>query len=97
MMDDKLSESEVQEKLAQLEGWALSNEEIIRTFQVKDFQSPLMLVNAAGLLAEAAQPFPDITIKYNRVMFALVTHDSGGLTDKDFDLAVQINALPVLK
>jgi 4a-hydroxytetrahydrobiopterin dehydratase len=96
-MAGKLSESEVQDKLAQLDGWALSNEEIIRTFQVKDFQAALMLVNAAGLLAEASQHHPDITIKYNRVMFALVTHDAGGLTDKDFDLATQINALPLLK
>jgi len=95
-MTEKLSESEVQTKLAQLEGWGLSNEEITRTFVVKDFPAALMLVNAVGQLAEAAGHHPDITIKYNRVSFALVTHDAGGLTDKDFDLAAQINALPVL-
>lgn len=95
-MANRLSESEVQTRLAQLEGWGLSNEEIARTFVVKDFPAALMLVNAVGQLAESAGHHPDITIKYNRVTFALVTHDAGGLTDKDFDLAAQINALPVL-
>ena len=96
-MSAKLSDAEVQAKLAQLVGWTLANGEITRTVKVKDFQTALLFVNAVGLLAESAQHHPDITIQYNRVTFALTTHDSGGLTDKDFALATQINALPLLK
>jgi 4a-hydroxytetrahydrobiopterin dehydratase len=55
-----------------------------------------MFVMAAGLLAEATQHHPDITIKWNKVTLALTTHDAGGLSEKDFDLAKQINALPSL-
>lgn len=96
-MSAKLSDAEVRASLAQLEGWALSNGEITRTVMVKDFQVALLFVNAVGLLAESAQHHPDITIKYNRVTFVLTTHDAGGLTDKDFALAAQINTLPILK
>jgi 4a-hydroxytetrahydrobiopterin dehydratase len=47
-----------------------------------------------GVLAEAAQHHPDITIKWNRVTLSLTTHDAGGISEKDFNLAKQIDALP---
>ena len=96
-MSAKLSDAEIQSNLAKLGGWTLINGEITRTVMVKDFQVALLFVNAVGLLAESAQHHPDITIKYNRITFGLTTHDSGGLTDKDFALAAQINALPLPK
>ena len=61
------------------------------------FPSPtfasLAFVNQVGQLAEAAGHHPDIDIRYNRVRLALVTHDAGGLTAKDFDLAQKINGV----
>jgi 4a-hydroxytetrahydrobiopterin dehydratase len=51
-------------------------------------------VCAVGYLAEAAEHHPDIVINYNRVRLALTTHDSGGITEKDFALASAINNLP---
>lgn len=70
--------------------------EIEKTFVLPGFPQSLMFVMAAGLLAEATQHHPDITIKWNKVTLALTTHDAGGLSEKDFDLAKQINALPSL-
>jgi 4a-hydroxytetrahydrobiopterin dehydratase len=92
----KLSDADVTTYLANLNKWALVNGEITRTVQLRDFTSALVYVGAVGLLAEAAGHHPDITITYNRVKLALVTHDAGGLTEKDFALAAQIDAMPVL-
>jgi 4a-hydroxytetrahydrobiopterin dehydratase len=93
-MTAKLSEAQIQEHLANVPGWALEDGMIVRTFTLKDFTAALTFVGACGHLAEAAGHHPDITINYNRVKLALVTHDAGGLTEKDFALAAQINALP---
>jgi len=93
-MADRLSDSQVQQFLRDIPGWALTHGEITRTFTLRDFAAALVFVGAVGHLAEAAGHHPDITIKYNRVTLALVTHDAGGLTEKDFALAGKINALP---
>ncbi len=50
-------------------------------------------VTQIGFLAEAAAHHPDIDIRWRRVTLALTTHDSKGLTDKDFDLAAQIDEI----
>ena len=57
--------------------------------ELGDFRAALGFVNRVGDLAEEAGHHPDIDIRYNRVRLALVTHDAGGLTSKDFDLAAR--------
>jgi 4a-hydroxytetrahydrobiopterin dehydratase len=59
----------------------------------KDFRDALLFVNAAGYLAERAAHHPDILIAWNAVTLTLITHSAGGLTEKDFALARQINEL----
>ena len=93
-MGSKLSDTQVHEKLALLIGWTLENGEITRTFQLPSFPAAIMFVGAVGQLAEAADHHPDIVIKWRNVKLSLVTHDADGLTDSDFDIAAQINALP---
>lgn len=91
----KLNETQIQERLAKAEGWQLNEAgEITKTYVFSGFPQSLMFATAVGVLAEAAQHHPDITIKWNKVTLALTTHDAGGLTDKDFDLARQIDGLP---
>ena len=92
-MATKLSESEVQSKLTTLPGWALENGEITRTIKLASFPAALVFVGAVGHLAESANHHPDILIRYKNVKLSLVTHDAGGLTDKDFALAARINDL----
>ena len=89
----KLSEAEVQSKLTTVPGWTLENGEITRTFKLGSFPAALVFVGAVGHLAESANHHPDILIRYKNVKLSLVTHDSGGLTDKDFALATRINGL----
>lgn len=88
-----LSSSEIDSRLRSLSGWELDKGEITRTFNFPDFRGSLTFVNRVGELAEAAGHHPDIDIRYNKVKLTLVTHDAGGLTAKDFDLAERVNAL----
>lgn len=82
-----LSASEIDFHLGKLPGWKVETGELVRTFQFEDFRAALRFVNRVGELAEEAGHHPDIDIRYNRVRLGLVTHDAGGLTTKDFDLA----------
>ncbi len=88
-----LSPAEAQSRLGKLPGWQIEAGELVRTFQFKDFRASLKFVNQVGDLAEEAGHHPDIDIRYNRVRLALVTHDAGGLTTKDFDLASRAQKL----
>ena len=84
---------EARARLTGLPGWQIEAGELAKTFQFKDFRAALGFVNQVGELAEAAGHHPDIDIRYNRVRLALVTHDAGGLTAKDFDLAGRAQGL----
>ena len=79
--------------LSALPQWRRDGEIISRTFVFKDFPAALKFVNAVGELAEQAQHHPDVDIRWNKVTLALTTHDAGGLTEKDFALAKQCDAL----
>jgi 4a-hydroxytetrahydrobiopterin dehydratase len=97
MKASKLTMSQVELALKQVPDWKLNaNGEIEKTFVSTDFKSSLMFVGAVSLLAEKANHHPDILIQWNRVKLSLITHDSGGLTDKDFELAKKCNELPLL-
>jgi 4a-hydroxytetrahydrobiopterin dehydratase len=82
-----LSESEISVRLKSIPDWKIESGELTRTFSFKDFRGSLAFVNKVGDAAEKAGHHPDIDIRYNRVRLALVTHDAGGITAKDFDLA----------
>jgi 4a-hydroxytetrahydrobiopterin dehydratase len=90
-MAEKMERNELSAALAGLPGWAMEQGEIVRTFQFPDFVGSMAFVNRVAELAEQAQHHPDIDIRYNRVRIALVTHDAGGITQKDIQLAVQVN------
>jgi 4a-hydroxytetrahydrobiopterin dehydratase len=87
------SAQEVASHLAGLPGWQIEGGELTRTFEFKDFIAALAFVNRVGEQAEQAVHHPDIDIRYNRVRLSLVTHDAGGLTAKDFDLAAVADRL----
>jgi 4a-hydroxytetrahydrobiopterin dehydratase len=83
----RLDEAAVARALAQLPGWERAGSAIRRTYRFEDFRAALAFVNRVGELAERAGHHPDIDIRYNAVTLALTTHDAGGLTGKDLDLA----------
>lgn len=88
-----LSDPEINILLATRSHWKIEAGELVRTFEFPDFLGSLRFVNRLGDLAEKAGHHPDIDIRYNRVRLALVTHDAGGLTAKDFDLAAAADAI----
>ena len=88
-----LTPEEAKNRLSAQPGWQIEKGELVRTFSFQDFVASLRFVNRVGEAAEKAGHHPDIDIRYNRVRLALVTHDAGGLTEKDFALASQANGL----
>ena len=87
----RLDDAGVGQALRQTPGWERAGSEIRRTYRFKDFREALAFVNRVGDLAEGAGHHPDIDIRYNAVTLALTTHDAGGLSAKDFELARAID------
>ena len=78
----KLTDRQIKARLAKAKGWAINEAgEITKTYTFSGFPQSLMFTTAVGVLAEAVQHHPDITIKWNRVILSLTTHDAGGLSD----------------
>ncbi len=88
-----LSQSDIEIRLRTLPGWRVEGGELTRTFTHNDFRAALAFVNKVGEMAESAGHHPDIDMRYNKVRLGLVTHDAGGLTAKDFDLATAVDKL----
>ncbi len=88
-----LPDSTITERLAALPGWAREGDEIVKTFELPSFTEAIFFVDRMADEAEAANHHPDIDIRYRRVRVALTTHDEGGITDKDFALAAEIESV----
>jgi 4a-hydroxytetrahydrobiopterin dehydratase len=84
---------QIEEKLKTLDGWALVNDALEKSFTFKNFKETLAFINKVGLLAEEADHHPEIYNVYNKVMLRLNTHSAKGITNKDFDLAEKINLI----
>ena len=94
MTTTPFSPSDIENRLAALSRWTVNADgELTRTFKQPNFMAGLDFVNKLASLAEAAGHHPDVLLTYPAVTIRLVTHDAGGLTIKDFDLAHQIDAL----
>jgi 4a-hydroxytetrahydrobiopterin dehydratase len=89
----RLTAQEISTHLGALPEWRVEEGVLTRTFRFKDFPAALVFVNRVGERAEEAGHHPDIDIRYNRVRLGLITHDSGGLTAKDFELAAIVDRL----
>jgi 4a-hydroxytetrahydrobiopterin dehydratase len=88
----RLDDPGIAQALRQTPGWERAGTEIRRTYRFGDFREALAFVDRVGELAERAGHHPDIDIRYNAVTLALTTHDAGGLSAKDFELARAIDA-----
>lgn len=88
------TEQEIRDRLAaQLPSWRFEDNHLVRTFETGSWQRTMLLANAIGVLAEAAWHHPDLHLSYPRLTVRLQTHDAGGITDKDFELALRIEEL----
>ena len=89
----RLSSLAIKRHLTQFKGWKQVGDAIQRKYTFADFKEAMFFVNTVAGLAEKAGHHPDITVTYNRVTLSLSSHDSGGITRKDFDLAKRLEAL----
>src|SRR5579864_3279204 len=92
-MSTVLSDVEVQQALQKLPGWKKNGNAIERDFQFANFVQAMDFVNKIAEAAEAVNHHPDIHISYNRVTLSLISHDVGGLTQRDIRMAGKINEL----
>lgn len=81
------TEPQIRERLSALPGWRYEGGMIRRSFKTDGWPTTLMLVNAIGFYAEAADHHPDLVVQWGSVQVALATHSAGGVTAKDFALA----------
>ena len=86
----KLSDVDVTEQLKALPGWERHENSIRKLFRFKEFMDGIKFLNRVAEKAEAADHHPDVTINYTRVTMTCSTHDQGGITEKDFKLAKEI-------
>jgi 4a-hydroxytetrahydrobiopterin dehydratase len=88
-----LSDTEIDERLAGLDGWERRGDEIVKSFGRHDFVGSVKFVEALVPPAEAMGHHPDLAISWDTVTVTISTHSEGGLTAADFELAAKIDAL----
>jgi len=89
----KLSESIIEEKLKNLPGWSLKNDKLYKEFQFNDFNQAFGFMTRAAMEIEKMNHHPEWFNVYNRITVELTTHDAGGITDNDVNLARILNSL----
>jgi 4a-hydroxytetrahydrobiopterin dehydratase len=88
-----LNDSEVEERLAALDGWRRAGEAIEREFKRGDFVGAVAFLDSLVAPAEEMNHHPDVAISWETVTVTISTHSEGGLTVNDFELAARIDAL----
>ena len=93
MARKKLSETEIENALAALNGWKIETSQLKKRFSFTNFAESLNFVNQVGAIAEEYDHHPDITFGWGYAEFSISTHYTGGLTANDFNLAEAIENL----
>ncbi len=93
MAETVLIPEEISDRLKTLKGWELRDGWIRRTYATPGWPHTLLLVNAIGFRAEAAFHHPDLNVSWAQVTVKLQTHSAKGITEKDFALAREIEAI----
>ena len=88
-----LSPEALQTALKQLEGWTEKEDKLHREFQFSSFVEAFGFMSSVALVAESMGHHPEWFNVYNRVTIDLTTHDAGGISSKDIELAKKANEL----
>ncbi|NDJ77272.1 MAG: 4a-hydroxytetrahydrobiopterin dehydratase [Chloroflexi bacterium] len=91
--------ADIQTKLADYPNWRLGDDgQLHADYTLKNFMQVMLFANAIGHLAQVADHHPDLLIHgYKHLRISVMTHSENGITDKDFALIAQIDALPEYK
>jgi len=89
----RLTENEIDYNLTTLKGWSLNDNRIVKDFTFKDFTAAFNAMCDIADVAEEIGHHPDWYNSYNKLNIKLISHDAGGLTMKDFELALRIEEI----
>jgi len=92
-MPKTLNDDELRGALADLEGWRLTDGKLVREWKFPDFSHAFAFLSRVALLAEKRNHHPEIFNSYASVKLELVSHDAGGVTERDVELATAIAEL----
>ena len=93
MAAQKLTDAQIQENLAQVDGWTIENGKLHKEFQFDNFITAFGFMTQLALVAESLNHHPEWFNVYNRVTIDLTTHDAGGISELDFQWAKQADAI----
>lgn len=89
----KLDESQTAKALEKVEGWAIVDGKLSKSFSFSTYKDGVVFASAVAFLADKLNHHPDLQIGYAKVMVSVNTHDVGGISPYDFELARRIDAL----
>jgi 4a-hydroxytetrahydrobiopterin dehydratase len=92
-MAQKLSDTDIEQRLRELDGWSLADGKLAREFKFEDFVGAFGFMTRAAMHAEKMDHHPEWSNVYNKVRVELVTHSAGGITELDFALAKKLGEL----
>ena len=88
----KLGSAQITQKLKSLPGWEHTGDAVVKRYKFKEFMDGIRFINRIAKIAESMDHHPDIAISYTRITFSCSTHDQGGITEKDFKLANEVES-----
>jgi 4a-hydroxytetrahydrobiopterin dehydratase len=86
----KLDPDQIVQRLGSLSGWEYRDNSLSKRYKFREFMDGIRFVSRIAEVAEAMDHHPDISINYTRILFSCSTHSEGGVTEKDFRLAGEI-------
>jgi 4a-hydroxytetrahydrobiopterin dehydratase len=89
----RLSAEEIEANLSGLQNWTIGNDKLSKKFEFANFAESLGFVNRVGEIAERLDHHPDVLFGWGYAEFFITTHDAGGITARDFELAREIDAV----
>jgi 4a-hydroxytetrahydrobiopterin dehydratase len=93
-MPSALGDAEITSGLSTLSGWQRDGDAIVKAYECASFADAVAFVVRIGFLAEKANHHPDLDVRWRTVRVVLSSHDAGGITERDFSLAQEIEAIP---
>ena len=88
---EKLNDESIDGWIKERTGWTRMGSALLKDFSFDSFRAAIVFVNRVATLSDKHAHHPDIAIHYSRVRLSLTTHDVGGITEKDLNLAEQVD------
>lgn len=88
-----LAESEINENLTELDNWSLDGDAIRKEWEFRNFSEAMDFINMMAVIAENHDHHPQLFNVYNRVILRFNTHDAGGITEKDINIAKELDKI----